>query len=337
MPMDDLEKTKRRLIREVIQQNIEGAPAAKPRRAAGRERAPAVWLLGALFVAILLYLSLPSQVASTGMAAPPAAREESAPPRESRVEEARSADTPRSAPRALDRTVLPLAVKRVVLDAGHGGRQHGAISDSGVSEKDITLDIARRLRGLMEPAGFDVVMTRDADETISLQERVTLANASNADLFVSVHVNWLPGREVRPLETYYVGPTDDPAIVRLASVENQESGYSLADYRRLLERLYMDTRRDESYALASRINAELYRALSPIKPRLRNRGVKTAPFVVLIGTEMPAILVEVSSLSNAEDVELLTGGDYRQTIARALLTGIRSYADRVGGLSRKGG
>ena len=130
---------------------------------------------------------------------------------------------------------------------GHGGKQHGAISESGVSEKDITLDIALRLRRLMENAPFEVLMTRQTDESSSLEKRVDFANTNNADLFVSIHVNWMEPREIRPLETYYVGATNDPAVIKLASIENRDSGYSLADYRRLLEKIYLDTRRDESY------------------------------------------------------------------------------------------
>ena len=119
-----------------------------------------------------------------------------------------------------------------------------------------------------------------------------------ADVFVSIHVNWISRRDVRPVETYHVGPTDDPAALKLAGAENRDSGYSLGAYRRLLEKIYIDERRDESRALARAINAELYRALSAVNPGLENRGVKMAPFAVLVGTEMPAILVEVSCLSN---------------------------------------
>jgi N-acetylmuramoyl-L-alanine amidase len=270
----------------------------------------------------------------TAAAPPPAAAVQ--PPAEV-VEGPREPPVPSSPPRGLDRTVLPLSVRKVVLDPGHGGEQHGAVSDSGVSEKDITLDLAFRLRRLLEEAAFEVVMTRETDETLSLQQRVRIANTSQADLFVSIHVNWVSRREIRPLETYYAGPTDDPRALRLASDENRDSGYSLADYRRLLERVYLDRRREESHALAQQINSALYRVLSPVKPGLQNRGVKTAPFVVLIGTEMPTALVEVSSLSNADDVDLLADSEHRDRIASALHMGIRSYADRAHGPNRKGG
>jgi N-acetylmuramoyl-L-alanine amidase len=232
--------------------------------------------------------------------------------------------------------VLPLSVKRIIIDPGHGGKQHGAISESGVSEKDITLDIALRLRRLMENAPFEVIMTRETDDTLSLEKRVAFANANNADLFVSIHVNWMEPREVRPLETYYVGASDDPAVIKLASIENRDSGYALADYRRMLEKIYFDARRDESHRLAKTINAELYQSLSQINPELENRGVKMAPFAVLIGTQMPAVLAEVSCLSNEDDVKLLTNPDYREKIAQALLRGLRSYATSLNGSEKKG-
>jgi N-acetylmuramoyl-L-alanine amidase len=235
----------------------------------------------------------------------------------------------------MNRAVLPLSVKRIVIDPGHGGKQHGAISESGVSEKDITLDITLRLRRLMENAPFEVLMTRQTDESLSLEKRVDFANTSNADLFVSIHVNWMEPREIRPLETYYVGATNDPAVIKLAGIENRDSGYSLADYRRLLEKIYLDTRRDESYMLAKTINTELYQSLSQINPELENRGVKMAPFAVLVGTQMPAVLAEVSCLSNEDDVKLLTNADYREKIAQALLRGILSYANNLNGSEKK--
>ncbi|HEX2242838.1 MAG TPA: N-acetylmuramoyl-L-alanine amidase [Gammaproteobacteria bacterium] len=231
-----------------------------------------------------------------------------------------------STPHPLDRTVIPLGVKRIVIDAGHGGKQPGAISESGVAEKDITLDIALRLHRLLNQAPFEVLMTRQDDRTMTLEKRVAFANSNRADLFISIHINWTQPRDIRPLETYFVGPSDDPATMKLASMENQESGYSFSEYRRVLEKIYIDTRRDESRSLAKNIHAELYHSLKAVNPTLDNRGVRTAPFLVLVGTEMPAILLEVSTLSNEEEVELLIDPDYREKIALAVSRGIGSYA-----------
>ena len=148
-------------------------------------------------------------------------------------------------------------------------------------------------------------------------------------------MNWLEPRSIRALETFYVGPTEDPAVMKLASLENRDSGYSLADYRRILEKVYIDERRDDSRELAKSIHAELYRELKQLNPKLENRRVKTAPFAVLIGTQMPAILAEVSCLSNGE-VKLLSNGDYREKIAVAILRGIRGYSNNFNTYVRKG-
>lgn len=335
--MEDLGPVKLRLLREAIRQNIEGSPRRRPKTEVRPRLALPLGVVGSFLIASLLYLSMPSVMVSrvsVASAHTPGveAVEDATVPVGTRATES---DLLRPAPRRLSRAVLPLSVRRIVLDPGHGGTQLGANSDSGVAEKEITLDIALRLRRLLQNAGFEVLMTRETDMTLSLERRAAFANSSHADLFVSIHVNWIPQRQVRPLETYFVGPTDDPAVLRLASVENRHSGYSLAAYRRLLDKIYFDARRDESHALAKSLNTELYRSLSEVNPELENRGVKTAPFAVLVGTEMPAILVEVSCLSNEADVHLLTSADYRDRVAAALLTGIRSYASGLDGVGRR--
>jgi N-acetylmuramoyl-L-alanine amidase len=287
-------------------------------------------MAGCLLIAPLVYLSLPAKVGS-----PVTARAEAS------VPGGRSSGAIRgTAGGAASVSREPCSrsrSRRIVLDPGHGGAQVGARADSGASEKEITLDLALRLRRLLQEASFEVLLTREADVTMSLEQRVAFANARRADVFVSIHVNWISRRGVRPVETYHVGPTDDPDVLKLAGAENRESGYSLGAYRRLLERIYIDERRDESRALARTINAELFRALSAVNPRLENRGVKMAPFAVLVGTEMPAILVEVSCLSNENEAELLTTDDYRARIAAALLRGIRSYSTDLDGVAKKEG
>jgi N-acetylmuramoyl-L-alanine amidase len=331
--------TKLRLLREAVQHNVE---APRRRQAhAGPRQTPAlpVWIASCFMIASLVYLSLPPlvvspvPVASASVEVPAAAVDS-----QMRAGDRRArSDLPRLAPRRLARAVLPLSVKRIVLDPGHGGAHYGAMSESGVAEKAITLDIALRLRQLLANAAFEVLLTREVDATMSLERRVAFANANRADMFVSIHVNWIPKRDIRPVETYFMGPTDDLAALKLAGTENRDSGYSLSAYRRLLEKVYFDTRRDESHALARRVNTELFRSLRAINPGLENRGVKMAPFAVLVGTEMPAILVEVSCLSNEEEVELLTSADYRDQIAAALLRGIRSYAKDLDGAGKKEG
>jgi N-acetylmuramoyl-L-alanine amidase len=337
--MANVPPSKRRLLREAIQHNLEATKGLRPSVPVRRGPAPRVRFWGILAVVALAYVSVPSLFGSTSPQAPsprPAIPDDTSSAAAAAVR-TQAPDVPATPPRPLARAALPLSVKRVVIDPGHGGQHYGAVARSGVAEKDLTLDIALRLRRLMEQASFDVLMTRRTDDTTPLVDRVAFANASRADLFVSVHVNSLPARGERSLETFYVGPTEDPHTIRLAGLENRDSGYSLSDYRELLEQVYIDARRDESHRLARTVNTALFRSLSVVNPQLENRGVKMAPFVVLIGTQMPAILVEVSCVSNDEEAALLASPEYRERIARGLLKGIRSYASTLAEGSDKGG
>jgi N-acetylmuramoyl-L-alanine amidase len=159
---------------------------------------------------------------------------------------------------------------------------------------------------------------------------------------VSIHVNWIENRKARGVETYFLGATEDPFLTRLAAEENRESGYSMADMRKLLDGIYADVRHEKSHKLAETVQASLFSSLRKINPHLDDRGVKAAPFIVLLSTEMPAVLAEVSCLSNEEEAQLLAKPLYRQYIAEALASGVRSYADAVEGkpetsqISKKG-
>jgi N-acetylmuramoyl-L-alanine amidase len=334
--MKRVEQTKLRLVQEAIQSNIETARRTKVKSLQPPKRVFPVWLAGVLLVAALVYLAVPAQVVSRGAPSTAANKADLRDAPVLVINQTPTPEIPLTTPQRLSRTVFPLTVKKVVIDPGHGGKQAGAISESGVAEKAITLDIGLRLRRLMQKAAFDVMMTRETDEFMPLGKRVEFANANSADIFVSIHVNSVEPREMRLIETYFVGPSDDPAVIKLASMENHESGYSLSEYRRLLEQVYIDTRRDESRRLAKTINGELYRSLSQVNPVLKNRGVKMAPFAVLVGTQMPAILVEVSCLSNEDEVKLLTSDDYREKIASAISSGILLYAESLNGTGRKG-
>ncbi|MDE2689565.1 MAG: N-acetylmuramoyl-L-alanine amidase [Acidobacteriota bacterium] len=231
-------------------------------------------------------------------------------------------------PEAVDASVFPLPVERIVLDPGHGGSSPGTAAE-GLTEKALALDIAYRLRNLLDDR-YRVAMTREADMNVALDYRTLIANRAGADVFVSIHVNWLPANRVCGVETYYLGPTDDPELSALAERENSEAqGYSLGDLRRLLNGVYAQARQDDSRALATAIQASLFGRLRAENPDLRNRGVKSAPFVVLIGAEMPAVLAEVSCLSDAKEIERLREESYLQSIAEALDAGIQSYAESL--------
>ena len=335
--MENVAQTKLRLVREAVQDNVPRGHYCRIISVSARRRFP-VGLVSVLLTAILVYL-LASEVILRRAAGSPVVPVERVNRSVTSAGNAMaSIHTPRvpgTPPRPLDRVVFPLSVRKVVIDPGHGGAQHGAVSESGMAEKEISLDIALRLRRLLEGASFEVLMTRETDEAVGLDKRADFANASSADLFVSIHLNWIPRQGLRALETYVLGPTDDPAVTKLAARENRDSVYSLSEYRLLLERIYMDTRQDESRRLAKAIQAELYGSVRRINPLVEDRGVKTAPFVVLVRTEMPAILVEVSCLSNQEEVKLLTNDDYRENIAQALFRGIHSYADNLKGSEEK--
>jgi N-acetylmuramoyl-L-alanine amidase len=249
-------------------------------------------------------------------------------------EDVGSAEPTFLAPAPIDLAVLPLAVRKIIVDPGHGGKDTGTSTPGGLAEKEVTLDIGLRLRYLLEQAAFEVVMTRDKDETVPLRQRTALANAQGADLFVSIHLNWIDGGQVRGMETYYLGPTEEPVLLQLAARENRDSGYSLADFRKLLDQIYLSVRRDESRRLAESVQRTLVTALRGKHPALANRGVKTAPFAVLVGTEMPAILAEVTCLSHPEEARLLATSQYRQDIAQALWQGIHAYAQALNRLPK---
>lgn len=240
------------------------------------------------------------------------------------------------APEPIDLRVFPLLIKKVAIDPGHGGRDGGAALPPNIIEKEVTLDIGRRLRHLLEAVGLQVVMTRTGDETVAVDQRAAFANAENADLFVSIHVNWYGSATVRGAETYYLGPSDDSYTLELAARENRHSGYTLAEFRRLLENVYLDVRRSESRRFAEAIQYQLNQAQRTLDPTLRDRGVKMAPFLVLVATQMPAVLAEVSYLSNQKEAHLLATSEYRQLIAQALFQGIRDYAQVLNYTARKG-
>ena len=330
--MEDVAQTKHRLIREAVQDNLPRGPHSKIRiaRVPRRRR---LWLPAVLLVVIFGCLVSAAVVYRTDVESPVqlVSIERGGALFDVRTSLAGIRDLPielpEKPPAAFNRAMFPLSIRKIVIDPGHGGEQVGAVSRSGVQEKNITLAVALHLRELLKQNLFDVLMTREADETVTLDKRAEFANGSHADLFVSIHVNWVPVRKLHLLETYFLGPTDDPQATQLVAMENRDSGYSLSEYRHLLEKTYLDARRDESRRLAKAVQAELYRSVHRVNPAVEDRGVKMAPFVVLIRTDMPAILVEVACMSNEDEVKLLSNEDYQQNIAQALLSGIQSYAN----------
>lgn len=323
--MENSARLKQRLLREAVQENVDLVQGNWSRRPERRRRAWPIGLGVAALTPALLVLGSSRASLSPAAAIPSAVR---AAVRGAAA--AGAADQRLEQPRAIDPAVFPLPVHRVVVDAGHGGENRGTVSPRGLVEKDLTLDIALRLALLLHQGGFEVILTRPGDDSVSLARRTEIANNAQADAFVSIHVNWFPTRESRAVETYYLGATKDPELNRLAAAENGDSGYSLADFRRLLEGVYAGVRQEESRHFAAVVEGALFQSLRAVNPTLTDRGVKTAPFVVLVGTQMPAILAEVSCLSNAEEAELLSSESYRQRIAVALYDGVRGFAEGPG-------
>jgi N-acetylmuramoyl-L-alanine amidase len=334
--MPGIEQTKARLMRGVVQDNLNvlhnvRVTPFKQRRARRWPRVLAALGGGAAAVYAALHLLLLPLPKAPPVSGAPATRDVAAWNTQGDAE----IESALLHPRPIDRAAIPLSIKTVVIDAGHGG-EPGTTAESGITEKEVTLDVALRLRRILKDAPFEVLLTRETDRWMSLEKRVAFANENRADLFVSIHANWMEPHSIRALETYYVGPTDDPTALNLVTRENKESGYSLADYKQILEKIYVDERRGESRVLAKTMQSQMYRTLKGSNPALENRGVKTAPFAVLIGTQMPAILVEIACLSNQHEAELLTKEDYRENIAVALARGIRSYAGTLKTADRKG-
>ncbi|HYN20038.1 MAG TPA: N-acetylmuramoyl-L-alanine amidase [Thermoanaerobaculia bacterium] len=344
MSVHDTARLKRRLLRDLVQENLDLIEGRLPRNLKRRKGiSPRVLLLGLLSVGLAGSTRLvpsPETPHGASLQFRPAAVGSGLGVTPSNVETPRGA-SPRgtsapapdglAAPTPVNAAVFPLAVRRIALDPGHGGNSLGTRAPLGLIEKELTLDIAERLRKLLEAHNFQVLMTREGDRTVSLEDRGRAANHAGADIFVSIHLNWIDNPAARGVETYYLGPTDDPFLTRLAAEENRESGYSMADMRRLLDRIYADVRQGQSRRLAQVVQASLFRSIGKVNPGIEDRGIKAAPFIVLLATEMPAILAEVSCLSNEDEAELLTKPLYRQYIAEALAAGIRSYADGVEG------
>lgn len=221
--------------------------------------------------------------------------------------------------------LFDLQVRTIVLDAGHGGEDPGAIGLEDVWEKDVTLDVARRLRRRLQQRGYTVLMTRDGDETVSLRERVEFANRQPTDLFVSIHANSFPDAPVNALETYYFGANTERTLLRLAEAENQGSDYTLADFNDMIRRLSSTVKLQESRRLATAVQRSLVSNTRLIAPNVQDWGVKAGPFVVLLGSDAPSILAEISVLSNAAQANRLQTEAHREQLAAFLEEGVLNY------------
>jgi N-acetylmuramoyl-L-alanine amidase len=226
--------------------------------------------------------------------------------------------------------IFGLKMGKVVIDAGHGGHDTGTIGPNGLLEKDLVLDVALRLGKLInQRLGSTVVYTRADDTFIPLEQRTKIANEEKADLFISIHANSSPEPSATGVETYFFNLTSDKSGLDLATRENAASASAISDLSELLHKAVLQTKKEESREFAQDVQTALWAESLRMNSKSRDRGVRAAPFVVLIGAGMPSILAEVGFVSNAHDEKILKRGDERQRIAEALYKGIARYANSL--------
>src|SRR5205085_4287338 len=223
---------------------------------------------------------------------------------------------------------LGLKLSRVVIDAGHGGHDTGTIGADGYTEKELVLDVAMRLKDLIETElGAEVVMTRSEDTFVPLETRTAIANQQEADIFISIHANSSSVRSVRGVETYFLNFTSSREALETASRENAASERSIHELQDLVKKIMLRDKVDESRELAQHME----KAMMTRKNAGADRGVKQAPFVVLIGANMPSILAEFCFISNPQEEKFVKTAENRQAIAQCLFEGVRSYAESLSG------
>jgi N-acetylmuramoyl-L-alanine amidase len=226
--------------------------------------------------------------------------------------------------------VLGLKVGRIVLDPGHGGHDTGTIGPEGLREKDLVLDVAKRLGALIEERlGSEVIYTRTDDVFVPLERRTEIANEAKADLFLSIHANSSTLHSVAGVETYYLNFTTSKAALDVAARENARSQKTVYELQDLLEKIALKDKVEESREFATRIQSALFSASAKGDPRARDRGIRKAPFVVLIGATMPSVLSEIGFISNAHDESIMKRAEYRERLAEALYKGLAGYANTL--------
>lgn len=228
---------------------------------------------------------------------------------------------------------LGLKIGKIVIDAGHGGHDTGTIGPNGLMEKDLVLDVALKLGKLLENRmGAEVIYTRDDDTFIPLETRTAIANKEQADLFISIHANSSSDTTARGIETYYLNFTSSPEALEVAARENAVSEKSIHELQDLVKKIALKEKIEESREFALDVQKSLYGGLVLKSPGLHDRGVKKAPFIVLIGANMPSILAEISFVSNPTDEKKLMAGEYRQRVADSLYKGIAKYVSGLSGV-----
>jgi N-acetylmuramoyl-L-alanine amidase len=232
---------------------------------------------------------------------------------------------------------LGLKINRIAIDPGHGGYDTGTIGPHGLLEKNLCLDVALRLGQLIEHdiPGAEVIYTRQDDRYVRLEDRAAIANRANADLFISIHANSSDSREARGVETYSLSLAAAQESTELAARENALAQSSFHDLAELIRKIARNEMVAESRQLAVEIQDALSQSLQLVSPRETNRGVKQAPFIVLTGANMPAVLSEIAFVNNTSDENLLLESGPRQRVAEGLCRGIAAFLDRLHSLPEK--
>ena len=222
---------------------------------------------------------------------------------------------------------LGLGVRRIVIDPGHGGKDPGAMA-FGLKEKDIVLNVAHRTATILqEKHNYEVILTRENDTFLPLEERTAIANTKNADLFVSIHVNAHPQKSAKGVETFYLNLATNAEAMRVAARENATSTHNISELQDILSDLMQNAKINESSQLAEFVQTSLVSGLEEHKYNIKNLGVKQAPFYVLIGAEMPAVLAEISFITNPKEAQLLKDSNYLQAIAEQIAAGVATYVE----------
>ena len=246
---------------------------------------------------------------------------------------------PRAAQATLDgkhslTRALGLKLSRILIDPGHGGHDTGSVGSGGLKEKDVVLDVSKRLgRLLQEKLGAEVLFTRESDVFVPLEERTKAANDRGADLMISVHCNSARSSRVRGIETYYLDFTSDAWALEVASNENAASRRSVHELEDLLSKIARKDNIDESKEFANRVQSQLYTGISKHSSSIKDRGIRKAPFIVLIDAAMPAVLVEIGFISNRSDEGLMRKSSFREEVAEYLFRGILDYAGSLGAVT----
>ena len=226
---------------------------------------------------------------------------------------------------------LALGVHRIIIDPGHGGKDYGAPGYfKGVHEKTVVLQIAKRLaEKIKRDLGCDAFLTRSSDKYLALEERTAIANTKRADLFISIHANASRNKRASGIETYFLNLTTDDESISVAARENATSEKNISELQTILNDLMRNAKINESSRLAASVQRSLFKSISKKYNRVRNKGVKRAPFYVLIGAHMPAILIETSFISNKTECRRLTDKKYQETLCDGIVNGIREYMEEI--------